>query len=130
MGHAAVRPSIVLGSRTSDFNLSSFSNSTLGSYLQMRKRRLSEDLSGEPDVVEDQEPLNLSGARQMVSDLVQLIEAKALAHRLAFKMLVQDLADGASPDVALRLQAQLDAALMDPAMLGVNDSALRSAVAQ
>ena len=90
---------------------------------------MSEDLSGQPDTVGDQEPLNLGGARQMVVDLVQLIEAKALAHRLAFKMLVQDLADGASPYVAVRLQAQLDAAMLDPAMLGPTDSALRSAVA-
>ena len=89
-----------------------------------------EELSGKPDVVHDQEQLNLGRARQMVLDLVQLIEAKALAHRLAFKMLVQDLADGASPDVALRLQAQLDAALLDPAMLGDRDGALRSAVAK
>ena len=96
----------------------------------MRKTRLSEDLPGEPDAEEDQELVNLGGARQMVLDLVQLIEAKALAQRLAFKMLVQDLADGASPDVALRLQAQLDAALLDPSMLGDRDGALRSAVAQ
>ena len=33
-----------------------------------------EELSGKPDVVHDQEQLNLGGARQMVLDLVQLIE--------------------------------------------------------
>ena len=96
----------------------------------MRKTRLSEDLPGEPDAVEDQEPVNLGGAQQMVLDLVQLIEAKALAHRLAFKMLVQELEHRTGPGVALRLQAQLDAAMLDPAMLGEGGSALRNAVAQ
>lgn len=91
---------------------------------------MSEDLIPDPDQQTELELLNLGGARQLALDLVQLIEGKALAQRLAFKVLVQELSAAAGPDVALRIQAQLDAAMLDPAMLGESDDTLRNAVAQ
>lgn len=102
----------------------------LEGYLKMRKNQLSQDLSGKPDTVEDQEPLNLGGTRQLVMDLVQLIEAKALAHRLAFKAMVQELSAVAGPDVAVRIQRRLDALQLDPAMVGRENGDLQQLIAQ
>ena len=78
----------------------------------------------------DLEPVTLEGATQMVTDLVQLIEAKALAQRLAFKVLVQELSAVTGPETAFRIQARLDAIQWDPAMLGVDDNGLRGNIAQ
>lgn len=87
--------------------------------------------SDNPHEVADQDPVNLGGAQQMVLELLQLIEAKALAHRLAFRILVQEAAlAGGEPQVALRIQAQLDALRWDPAMVNDSESAVRDAVAQ
>lgn len=69
-------------------------------------------------------------ATQMLTDLVQLIEAKALAHRLAFKVLVQEISVVASPAVAFRIQARLDSMRWDPAMLTREEDSLRGSVAQ
>ena len=78
----------------------------------------------------DLELLTLGGATQMVTDLVQLIEAKALAHRLAFKALVQELSVVTGPETAFRIQARLDAAQWDPAILREDDNGLRENIAQ
>ena len=78
----------------------------------------------------DLEPVTLGGATQMVADLVQLIEAKALAQRWAFKTLVQELSAVAGPETAFRIQARLDAVRWDPAMLGEDDGGLRENIAQ
>ena len=88
------------------------------------------NLTGESHDLTEQEPLNVGGARQMLLEMLQLIEAKSLAHRLAFRVLVQELTAQADPGAALRIQAQLDAIRWDPAMLGEDDNAIRQAVAQ
>ena len=91
---------------------------------------MSEELIPDPDDRADLELLNLGGARQMVSDLVQLIEAKALAQRLAFKTLVQELSAVAGPETAFQVQARLDALQCDPAIFGGEDDGLRDLVRQ
>lgn len=69
-------------------------------------------------------------ATQMVTDLVQLIEAKALAQRLAFKVLVQEVSAAVGPEVAFRIQARLDSMRWDPAMLTQDEDSLRGSIAQ
>jgi hypothetical protein len=78
----------------------------------------------------DLELLTRGDATQMVTDLVQLIEAKALAHRLAFKVLVQEVSTVAGPEVAFHIQARLDAMRLDPAILTDQDDSLRGSIAE
>ena len=91
---------------------------------------MSEDPTPDHDLQADSEFVTLGGAQQMAFDLLQLIEAKALAQRLAFKALVQELSAAAGPETAFRIQAQLDALRWDPEMVRNDDNALRDLVAQ
>ena len=84
----------------------------------------------DPEDQTDLEPLNLGGAREMVSGLVQLIEAKALAERMAFRALVQELSAAAGPETAFRIQARLDVLRWDPDILSGKDNGLREEVAR
>lgn len=91
---------------------------------------MADDQTPDPELSADLEVETLGGATQMVTDLVQLIEAKALAQRLAFKVLVQELSEVAGPETAFRIQARLDAMRWDSAMLGADDNGLRDNIAQ
>ena len=83
-------------------------------------------LGGEAEL----ELLTRDDATQMVTDLVQLIEAKALAQRLAFKVLVQELSAAASPEVAFRVQTRLNAVRWEMAILTHDEDSIRGNVAQ
>lgn len=91
---------------------------------------MTEDQTPAPELSGDLEVMTLSDATQMVTDLVQLIEAKALAQRLAFKALVQELSTVTGPETAFRVQARLDGMQWDPGMLGRDDNGLRESIAQ
>jgi len=91
---------------------------------------MTEDQTPGSELSADMEPLTLGDASQMVTDLVQLIEAKALAQRLAFKTLVEELSGVGGPETAFRIQARLDAMRCDPALLGEDDSGLRESIGQ
>lgn len=91
---------------------------------------MADDQVPDPELSGDLDVMTLGGATQMVTDLVQLIEAKALAQRLAFKVLVQELSTVTGPETAFRIQAHLDAAQWDPDMLGADDNGLRENIAQ
>ena len=83
-----------------------------------------------PESAADLELLTRDDATQMVTDLVQLIEAKALAQRLAFKVLVQELSAAASPEVAFRVQTRLEAMRWEMAILTHDEDSIRGNVAQ
>ena len=95
---------------------------------------MAEDRSPAPasssDVESGTEPLTQGDALQMVTDLVQLIEAKALAQRLALKVVVQEMSFAMGPEVAFRIQARLDAMRLDPAILTDQDDSLRGNIAE
>lgn len=91
---------------------------------------MAEDQTPDSELSADLELLTLGDATLMVTDLVQLIEAKALVHRLAFKALVQELSTIGGPETAFRIQARLDAIQWDPAVLGKDDSGLRESIGQ
>ena len=64
----------------------------------------------------------------MVYDLLQLIEAKAIAERLAYRCLVEELVTASTPEAAVRIQARLNALRSDPAMASTGSSDFRNAV--
>jgi len=91
---------------------------------------MTEEQISATEILADLEPLTLGDARQMVTDLVQLIEAKALVQRLAFKALLEETSLATGPEAAFRVQARLDAMRCDPAVLGEDDNGLRESIAQ
>jgi hypothetical protein len=81
------------------------------------------------DDISDSEPLNLSGAHQIVQELLERIEAKALVERLAFKALVEQMSAASGPATAFRIQAHLDALRWNSELLDCKNNALGAAVA-
>ncbi len=77
----------------------------------------------------DSDPVTVADLRGIIHEMVSRIDAKTLAHRQAFQLLVQYISEIAGEDLAPQIQTRLDVLRQATLSAGEEGEAFRKVVA-